>query len=74
MMVEPDFFEHEGEDARRFEIRAKEELLPICGSCAIRSDCLLTALENNYDFGVWGGTTPRQRKELRRRGVSGLAS
>ncbi len=71
-----DFFQQErdGETHRQFEVRAKKELVPICGSCAIKAACLSHALEHNIDFGVWGGLTPEQRKELRRRGVGGLAS
>ena len=68
-----DFFERPGESSPGFEKRAKQDLVPICGACAIQADCLLFALENNYDVGVWGATTPAQRKELRRRGVQRIA-
>lgn len=41
----------------------------ICATCPIRLACLAHALERAEweDHGVWGGTTPRQRRQLRRR-------
>lgn len=40
--------------------------LAICGICPVREDCLDHALETNERFGVWGGTTERERRKLRR--------
>lgn len=42
----------------------------ICRKCPVRVQCLDYALSNNETFGVWGGMTPQQRRDLRR----GLAS
>ncbi|MGL4999440.1 MAG: WhiB family transcriptional regulator [Cetobacterium sp.] len=33
--------------------------------CAYMEDCLIWAL-GNENFGVWGGTTPEERKSLKR--------
>lgn len=41
----------------------------VCRSCPVQVECLQYALDNNEAFGVWGGTTPRQRGRIRR-GVS----
>ena len=41
----------------------------ICSSCPLITDCLEYAL-NHGEFGIWGGTTEEQRRNLRRR--SGL--
>lgn len=41
--------------------RAKE----ICKSCGIRESCLEWAIKRE-EFGVWGGTTALERRELRR--------
>jgi WhiB family redox-sensing transcriptional regulator len=39
----------------------------ICNTrCNVREDCLAYALEQRVDFGVWGGTTYRQRRKMRR--------
>jgi WhiB family transcriptional regulator, redox-sensing transcriptional regulator len=40
----------------------------ICGGCPVRLACLRFALETRELNGVWGGTTPEERRsELRRR-------
>ncbi|WP_328596787.1 WhiB family transcriptional regulator [Agromyces humi] len=37
----------------------------VCKSCEVRSECLDYALDNDEDFGVWGGTSPRERRDIR---------
>lgn len=39
--------------------------LKICARCPVTKPCLEYALENREDFGVWGNTTPRQRRTIR---------
>lgn len=47
--------------------RAEEQAaLAICEICPVKDDCLEHALETNERFGVWGGTTERQRRKLAR--------
>lgn len=36
----------------------------ICAACPVRAACLEYALENRDEFGVWGGTTGRQRRVI----------
>ena len=36
----------------------------VCASCAVRQQCLDYALDNREAFGVWGGTTVRDRERL----------
>ncbi len=36
----------------------------VCGGCAVRTLCLQAGLDE--PFGVWGGTTEEERRELRR--------
>ena len=36
----------------------------ICTSCPVISDCLVDALNNRVEYGVWGGMTERQRRAL----------
>lgn len=39
----------------------------ICMGCDVRTECLADALDNNVEFGVWGGMTERERRALLRR-------
>jgi WhiB family transcriptional regulator, redox-sensing transcriptional regulator len=40
----------------------------ICASCQVREECLQFALRTKDTHGIWGGTTPdERRRELRRR-------
>lgn len=34
----------------------------VCRQCPVIMECLLYAIEQKEDFGVWGGTTPRHRR------------
>jgi WhiB family redox-sensing transcriptional regulator len=35
-----------------------------CTSCPVRDACLQHALEHNERYGIWGGTTPEERRDL----------
>ena len=40
----------------------------ICATCPVRDDCLAHNLDNfdsKDDFGLWGGTTPSERRVMR---------
>lgn len=39
----------------------------ICRGCPVRTECLADALDNQVEFGVWGGMTERERRALLRR-------
>ena len=41
----------------------------VCGSCAVRAQCLEYALANDERFGIWGGLSERERRRLRKRAV-----
>ena len=41
-----------------------------CLTCDVRSECLDYALENQEQFGIWGGLSERERRKLRKRTVS----
>lgn len=41
--------------------------LAICARCPVRQDCLEHAIATRERFGIWGGTTERQRRRLIRR-------
>ena len=37
----------------------------ICATCPVRDACLEYALDNNEEFGIWGGTTASQRDQMK---------
>ncbi|NDL60039.1 WhiB family transcriptional regulator [Phytoactinopolyspora mesophila] len=37
----------------------------ICAQCRVDAECLAYALETGQDHGVWGGTTPEERRAMR---------
>ena len=38
----------------------------VCAQCVVREECLSYALQTGERFGIWGGTSERQRKKMRR--------
>lgn len=48
----------EGKDQKRAKA--------ICGGCPVRFQCLAEALDNRIEWGVWGGATERERRQLLR--------
>ena len=68
-------------EASEWTLRAKcrdlaDELFPegkdqkrarsVCIGCPVRSECLAEALDNQIEWGVWGGMTERERRALLR--------
>ena len=45
-----------------------EAALAVCAICPVRDECLEHALETNERFGIWGGTTEKERRALSRIG------
>jgi WhiB family redox-sensing transcriptional regulator len=38
----------------------------VCSKCEVKTKCLEYALNNKEQFGIWGGTSERERRKLRR--------
>lgn len=38
----------------------------VCAGCPVRVQCLAHAVANDETYGIWGGTSPRERNGLRR--------
>jgi WhiB family redox-sensing transcriptional regulator len=52
------FYPEVGTDARK----AKE----VCRACPVRIECLEYAIENGEKWGIWGGTSHRERQAIKR--------
>jgi len=39
----------------------------ICGRCDVQADCLDYALDHDEKFGIWGGLSAPERRQLKRR-------
>lgn len=56
------FFPTRGEDTTQAKA--------ICAECSVRQECLDYAVRNGEKFGIWGGTSERERRNIRRqRGI-----
>lgn len=62
--VDPEWFFPVGETgpARRDVMAAKA----VCARCPVARDCLAWALRTGEPAGIWGGTTPDERRTMRR--------
>jgi WhiB family redox-sensing transcriptional regulator len=38
----------------------------VCRECPVKTECLRYALANREQFGIWGGTSERERRRLRK--------
>lgn len=61
--ADPDLFFPIG--ATGAALRQMEEAKRICRACPVQIQCLAWALENGVADGVWGGTTPDERRIIR---------
>ncbi len=42
----------------------------VCGRCSVAAACLAYSLDNREEYGIWAGTTPADRDDMRLRGVA----
>jgi WhiB family redox-sensing transcriptional regulator len=64
---DPEIFMPEGPDHVKITRQAKS----ICASCPIAKTCLEYAIRNN-EWGIWGGTTMKERAVLKKRPKTGV--
>jgi WhiB family redox-sensing transcriptional regulator len=38
----------------------------VCATCPVRPECLSYALANDERFGIWGGLSERERRQVKR--------
>ena len=55
----PSTFERK-DDRERREVRARA----VCGTCKVRKECLEYALRIKEPYGIWGGHTESERRQL----------
>ena len=46
---------------------AQNKAKQLCGGCPVRTECLAEALDNQIEWGVWGGLTERERRAILRK-------
>lgn len=47
----------------------RRDAIIICHKCPVRTECLNEAIDFGDNHGIWGGTTPNERKNLVRRAI-----
>ncbi len=57
----PDVFFPEDYKSTHMRTEATKMAVKLCKECPIQLECLAYAKEAKEEWGVWGGTTPRQR-------------
>ncbi|HEV2785080.1 MAG TPA: WhiB family transcriptional regulator [Solirubrobacteraceae bacterium] len=56
-------------DPEQFFVRGaaqSKRAVRVCEHCDVRTACLQYALDNQIEFGIWGGLTERQRRRVAR--------
>ncbi len=54
------------EDALFPEGKDQKRARAVCMGCPVRAECLAEALDHRIEWGVWGGLTERERRQLLR--------
>ena len=44
----------------------------VCAGCKVRKECVSFALENHLKYGIFGGTTPMERRKMKMETATGL--
>lgn len=64
--IDPDlWFPNSKEGGHKDSYYNMDQAKRFCSQCPLTVQCLLTALGNKEEHGIWGGSTPRDRKFIR---------
>jgi WhiB family transcriptional regulator, redox-sensing transcriptional regulator len=70
--TDPDtFFPSQPDSAGQTGAKGLEAARTICRTCPVQPECLEYALTHHEKFGVWGGTSERERRKIRRARANG---
>ena len=72
-LSDPLFFGNEDRQAPEDLIVAVETARRVCARCPAAQDCLTYALTHDMRYGVWGGTSGKQREKMRLRLADGCS-
>jgi WhiB family redox-sensing transcriptional regulator len=53
-------------DDHRMQQQQIDDAKAICRECPARMECLEFAIATNQKFGIWGGTTDKERRRIKR--------
>lgn len=68
--LDPELFFSSEDLENRQERREREAAAKaVCGRCQVSDECLAYALEARERYGIWGGLTADERRDLGRRGA-----
>ena len=51
-------------ERKAVRLAREERAKAVCASCVVRQECLDTALRQNERYGIWGGLTDVERRNL----------
>lgn len=72
-LSDPLFFGNEDRQAPEDLIVAVETARRVCNVCPVQRECLTHALAFDMRYGVWGGTSGKQREKMRGRLAEGAS-
>lgn len=70
---EPELFFPVAEEGTAAFEREAAPARALCATCPFRTGCLASALDHGADFGIWGGTSPAERRALLRVSLVSIA-
>lgn len=63
----PDAFFPEDAENGVMELEQRKIAKKLCNGCPVQAECLAYALDAREEYGIWGGYTLYQRRELQRK-------